>query len=50
MRGASHSWLEQQDAVRREHDAAVAAGNQEKAKAIREANTDIDFTTKETEA
>lgn len=50
MRGASHSWLEQQNAVRQEYETAVASKDHEKATAIKTANPDIDFTTKETEA
>lgn len=50
MRGASESWKAQQDAVRREYETAVASKDHEKANAIKTANPDIDFTTKETEA
>ncbi|MDO8547835.1 MAG: hypothetical protein Q7R68_10815 [Nitrospirales bacterium] len=50
MRGASYSWKEQQDAVLREHAAACAAGDTKAAEAIKTANPDLDFTTKETEA
>lgn len=50
MRGAIESRLEQQAAVHREHDRAIADGATEKAKKIRAANPDMDFTTKPTEA
>jgi hypothetical protein len=50
MRGASENWKAQQEAVLREHAAACAAGNSEKAAAIKAANPDLDFTTKERDA